>query len=162
MQLVPICSRLGGILCWIRSQHAAYQNPRDEVSLLKRLSTTRQLLQSSSVDLVRIQKLTEEVDNLQEQFDDLEDSYGQEANLSQFDARFLVLIEGIHSFFAHCKRNLRCIPYTRGVWSRNATNALIDRFRKIGQYITACDELLRATRRYKVFAGITIHFTDLQ
>jgi OTT_1508-like deaminase len=39
---------------------------------------------------------------------------------------------------------------------------LIDRLRKISQYVRACEELLRAARRYRVFSNIDFEFVDLQ
>lgn len=130
--------------------------------MLRRLRTAAQLLRGSLIDPVRVKKLTEEVASLQEKFEAVEGDYSQNAKPNQLDDHLLVLVEGVHSFLVRCETDLRCIPYTPGAWSGNATDALIDRLRKISQYITACDELLRAARRYIMFANIAVHFVNLQ
>lgn len=130
--------------------------------MLKRLQTAARLLRDSSTNPVRIKRLTEEVDALQEEFEAVEGSYGQDADPNQLDDHLLVLTESVHSFLTRCETDLRCLTHTPGVWSGNATAALIDRLGKISQYITACEELLRAARRYKVFTSVAVHFVDLQ
>lgn len=78
------------------------------------------------------------------------------------EEHLLGLVNSIHSILVQYEQDIRLVPYTPGLWSGNATESLIDRLRKISQYIKACEELLRAARRYRIFSNIAVEFVDLQ
>ena len=150
------------ILSRIRSRHAPSSRARNKAHLLSRLTTAKGLLQNSSISSTRAQSFASEVDNLQRQFDCLEHMGHLEALSSRSEVHLLGLVKVIHSLLLQYEQDLKPVPYTPGLWSGNATESLIDRLRKISQYVGACEELLRAARRYRVFSNIDIEFVDLQ
>lgn len=158
---VVVLNRLR-ILSRIRSRHAAFWRARGKAPLLRRLRTAKELLQKSSIGSTRAQSLAGDVDNLQSQFDRLEDMCPLEARSSRSGEHLMRLVKSIHSIFLWYEQDLKLIPYTPGLWSGNATESLIDRLGKISQYVKACEELLKAARRYRIFSNIVVKFVDLQ
>ena len=81
-----------------------------------------------------------------------------EAWSSRPEERLLGLVKSIHSALLQYEPDLKLILYTPDLWSGNATDSLIDCLRKLSQYVKACDELLRAARRYRIFLNIAVEF----
>ncbi len=152
----------GRILSRIRSRHAVSWRARGKTPLLQRLRTAKELLRNSSMCSTRAQSLASDVDNLQRQFDRLEDMDSLEARSSRSEEHLQGLVRSIHTFLLQHKQDLKLIPYTPGLWSGNATESLIDRLTKVNQYVKACEELLRLARIYRVFSNIVVEFVDLQ
>lgn len=130
--------------------------------MLRRLRTAKELLRGSSICTTRAQSLAGDVDDLQRQFGRLEDMDTLEARSSRSEERLLGLVKGIQSILLQCEPDLKLIPYTPGLCSGNATESLIGRLRKISHYVKACDELLRAACRYRIFSNIAVEFINLQ
>lgn len=130
--------------------------------MLRRLRTAKELLRGSSICTIRAQSLADDVDDLQRQFDRLEDMDTLEARSFRSEERLLGPVKGIQSILLQYEPDLKFIPYTPGLWSGNATESLIDRLRKISQYVKTCDEFLRAARRYRIFSNIAVEFVNLQ
>jgi hypothetical protein len=143
------------ILGRVRSRHG---KSRGKAPLLQRLRTARRLL-SRSMNTVH---LGDRIDHFQNDFDCLELMESQEARSSSSDKILGRLIKGIQSILQFHEHDFNSIPETPGVWTGNATPSLIDRLRKACQYVKACDELLRAARRYDIFSNITVEFVNLQ
>ena len=150
------------VLSRVRSRHATSSRTRGKTPLRRRLKTATQLLQTTSICSTRAQSLAGDIENLQRQLDHLEDMDSVEARSANSEEHLMRLVKSIHSIFLQYEQDLKLVPYTPGVWSGNATESLIDRLRKISQYVTACEELPRAARRYKVFSNIVINFVNLQ
>ena len=149
----------GRILSRIRSQHAKSRGKKPKAPLYRRLKTAKELLQNS---LICSQSLASDIDNLQRHFDRLEDMDPFEVRSSRSEEHLLHLVKSIRSILMLHEQDLKRIPYTPGAWTENATDSLIDHLRKISQYVQACEELLRAARRYKIFSNIAVEFTNLQ
>jgi len=150
------------ILSRIRSRHAIRWRAKSPVSLLQRLNTAKQLLQNSAIDPVRFRALSRKLDHIQEDLDHLESMEHPGIDPSGLKERILALVNGFHGLFEGHEQDLQRIPDTPGIWPGNATEALIDRLRKTNQYINACEELLRAARKYDVFSNVIVDFIDLQ
>jgi hypothetical protein len=141
----------GRILSRIRSRHAPSWRARCKVPLLRRLRAAKELLHNSPISAARVQSLANDVDSLQKKFDLLESMDSLEARSSDSEEHLLGLVKGIRSILLQYEQDLRLVPYTPGLWSGNATESLIDRLRKVSQYVKACGELLRAARRDRIF-----------
>ncbi|KAN0083021.1 hypothetical protein V8E54_002109 [Elaphomyces granulatus] len=150
------------ILSRIRSRHAPAWKAKGKSSLIHRLRTAKELLRNSSICSTRAHSLTRDVDNLQKQFGRLEDMDPLEAQSSMSEEHILGLVKSIHFILLHYEQDLKLVPYTPGLWSGNATESLLDRLGKISQYVKACEELLKAARRYIIFSAIAVEFVDLQ
>lgn len=68
-----VASNHGRILSRIRSRHAAPWSANGKALFLRRLRTAKELLRNSSICTTRTQSLAGDVDDLQKQFDRLED-----------------------------------------------------------------------------------------
>ena len=71
-----------------------------------------------------------------------------EAWSSRSEERLLGLVKSIHSILRQHEPDLKLIPYTPDLWSGNTTESLIDRLRKLSQYVkpaTNFSELLAGT-----------------
>lgn len=152
------------ILSRLRSQHATSRKAKDRRSLLSRLQKAKDLLSNStSISPTRFRSLASDVEALQEIFDRLEGMDPVDVRSSRSEIYLRDLVRGIHSFLQQYERDLRLIPYRPGDWDENATDAVIDRLGKVGQYVVSCDDLLRAARRYReLFSNIGVEFVDLQ
>jgi hypothetical protein len=106
--------------------------------------------------------LAEDVEDLQRQFDQLETIDTLDTVSPRVDELLVVMVQSIQSIFLKYEPDFKRIPHTPGIWSVVETESLLDRLRKISQYVKACEELLRAARRYAVFSSITIDFVNLQ
>jgi hypothetical protein len=120
------------------------------------------LLWNASICNTRIRSLASDVERLENQFDQLEAMDSLEARSAKSEVHILHLVKGIHSIFIRYEQDLKLVPNADGRWTGNATEALLDRLRKISQYVKACEELLRAARRYRIFSNINVQFVDLQ
>ncbi|ORY19298.1 hypothetical protein BCR34DRAFT_595721 [Clohesyomyces aquaticus] len=150
------------ILSRIRSQHAMAGRSKSKTPLLRRLVTARELLSKSSIPQPHVQSLTDKIADLQRQFEALEEMKINKARSSHGLTHILGIIKGCHDIIRHHEKAFKDIPYTPGAWSGNATEALVDRLRKIGHYLKSSEELLRAARRYSSFSLIAVEFVDLQ
>lgn len=99
---------------------------------------------------------------LQKKFNLLKDMDSLKARSSRSEEHLLDFIKSVHSFLLEYEQDLNLVPCTSGLWDENATYSLIDRLQKVSQYIKACEELLKAARRYNIFSNITVDFVDLQ
>ena len=152
----------GRILSRIQSRHVASWRAKGKAPLLRRLTTAKELLRGSLICTIRAQSLVDDVDDLQRQFDRLEDMDTLEARSFRLEERLLGLVKGIQSILLQYEPDLKLIPYTPGLWNGNATESLTDRLRKISRSVKACDEFLRAARRYRIFSNIAVEFVNLQ
>jgi nucleic acid/nucleotide deaminase of polymorphic system toxin len=150
------------ILSRLRSKHTTHWRVKDKPSLLQRLQTAKSLLLDSSTSNPNTQSLVDDVENLQVQFDNLEAMDSTNARSDRSDVHLLGLIRSIHSILLLYEQDLERVPYTPSCWTGNATESIIDRLRKISQYVRAGDELLRAARRYTIFSSIAVEFVNLQ
>ena len=85
------------ILSRIQSRHAASWRAKGKAPLLRRLRTAKELLRGSPICNTRAQSLVGDVDDLQRQFDRLEDMDTLEARSSRSEERLLGLVKGIQS-----------------------------------------------------------------
>lgn len=85
-----------------------------------------------------------------------------EARSSRAEELLLGLIKCIHSILLKYEQDFKLVPNTPGAWNTPATESLIYRLKNLSQYVKACEELLRAARRYKVFSNIDVDFVGLQ
>lgn len=150
------------ILSRFRSRHAQSSRTKSKAPLLRRLGTATELLRNSSTCSSRVQDLARDINNLQKEFDYIEAMDSLDAQSSRLEEHLLGLVKSIHSILLQYEDDLKLIPPTPGIWSGNATEALIERLRKVSHYIKACDDLLRAARRYGIFSRIAVEFVDLQ
>jgi hypothetical protein len=150
------------ILSRLRSKHTTNWRAKNKPSLLQRLQTARSLLLDSSPSNPNTLALAVEVESLQTQFDNLEAMGSTDAHSFRSDVIILILIRSICSILLLYEQDLERVPRTPKSWTGNATESIIDRLRKISQYVRAGDELLRAARRYRCFSSIAVEFVNIQ
>jgi hypothetical protein len=150
------------ILSRLRSKHTTNWRAKNKPSLLQRLQTAKSLLLDSPTSNPHTQALVVDVENLQTQFDNLESMDSTAARSFRCDVILLGLIRSIWSILLLYEQDLERVPRTPKSWTGNATESIIDRLRKISQYVRAGDELLRAARRYNIFSSIGVKFVNLQ
>jgi hypothetical protein len=150
------------ILTRLRSRHMSSRKSERKVSLLQRLNTAMTILQASPNQSSRLPDLVREVQGLQQYFNELEAMDLPGTQLKEAVDCLVVMVKRIYSILTNYGKELESIPHRNKIWSGNSTEALLDRLRKISQYVEACDELLRAARRYKSFFALRVEFIDLQ
>lgn len=111
---------------------------------------------------VRFEDLESRIQALQNDFDSLERMARQEARSSSSDEIIGRLVKSIQSILHLYELDFSNIPENPSVWTGDETRSLIDRLRKAGRYVDACDELLRAARRNDIFSDIEVKFVNLQ
>jgi OTT_1508-like deaminase len=130
---------------------------------MQRLGVARELmLHRPSTSPARSRRFAEDVNHLQVEFDRVERMDAGTVQSCTSDENILLLIRGIRSLLREYEDDLRLVPFNPVMWNGNAADALTDRLRKLSQYVVACDELLRAARRYHAFAQIAVDFVALQ
>lgn len=80
--------------------------------MLRRLIIAKELLRNSSICTIRAQSLAGDVNDLQRQFDRLEDIDTLKARSSRSEERLPGLVKSIHSIVLPYEPDLKLIPYT--------------------------------------------------
>ncbi|KAI9706869.1 MAG: hypothetical protein M1820_004648 [Bogoriella megaspora] len=116
--------------------------------------------QSFSAD--RARDLTMKIEQVEKLFGQLDRMRTIDARSAKADGLLRDILNGFRSLLKEHRQDLESMrPESDGLDQR-AIEALIDRLEKLSNYQTACDELLRAARRYSAFQRLTIEFVDLQ
>ena len=149
-----ILSRLG-------SQHAPKLSFRRKPPLIERLEIANKLLFASRTTNWQ-RTMIRDIKALRENYQRLETVSIATAHSSENLSVLIKLILLVRTFFQKHEGYLSSIPITPGAWDVNATEALLDRLRKLSQYQMACEVLLKVARRNTAFSNISIKFVDLQ
>ncbi|KAI1964887.1 hypothetical protein LOZ58_001578 [Ophidiomyces ophidiicola] len=149
------------ILCRLRSRHASSRKARGKPSLLSRLQEALALLPKSELSPSTINDLSRYITEMQGHFDQLE-GMGRGDALSPYSNSCLLALVNNMNALGQFKPILHRIPDKLGRWETSMTKALMHGVQKSGHYVDACNELLRAARRYTIFSNIEVEFVNLQ
>jgi hypothetical protein len=149
------------ILSRLWSKHTINRRVKTKPSLLHRLLTAKVLLLDLSATGPHAQNMVDDIENLQDQSVILEAMESCDSRSSKSYTHILNLVTSIQSVLLYYGEDFQHISYNPICWTSNATEALIDRLRKISQYARAGDELLRAAQGHKIFSNITVEFGNI-
>lgn len=109
---------------------------KNQPSLLERLQVAKALLTDGSTLVNESYGLVDDIDSLQSNFINLKSMTDSDARYSCFYILLLDLIQAVHSFLLRHEHDLESFPCNTNRWTGNATWSLIDRLRRISQYVT--------------------------
>lgn len=151
------------ILSRLRHKHTtSSRKTKGRRPFLGRLRKATRLLRDSPVHKVQSQEIVDQVNELILQSEFLENMSAEQAGSGAADEHILHLIEDIDSFLRMHGSDLLVVPLRPGIWTKNETAALLDRMRKLSNYVKVCNDLLTAARRYPIFSNVTPCFVNLQ